>query len=639
MTSLKKIFRMSLAVIAVFICFSLYINFYFVPEAQDYMSRLEDHLDVMSVGRLEMDLPIRVMDNVLTQVKGKSQEEISDKLVAAYDEKRDILLANTQLLLDDLTAFEADVNRVDSLSMNIHSEVSGQLKDQLEEATYSVQRINTLIQGSTIMGTPIDEISTHYETLGNQIDLIRGSVKTYKGSFTKDIGNIIRVIFFVFLAFIFMSGYILTRIVRGDLSYILKVFSNIERHEYDTKLLPDASPRFEEEFRIVNYVEKMMNEQHFSTQVKEVLMTHYIVEDVIEKLFEIVEKQIGVDRVGIAFVDYESQKFIAEYGVLNYGKVLLGPGFEIGFDRTTLKSVIEDKRARITPNLEEELAKRPKSPALRLLHEEGIHSNMILPMTMGEAVFGIVFFSSKEANYFTEDHLRIAEKIIYEISGLLNRAYFTKVIFSKITNSFSELVENKDAETGDHVKRMVRYSVAIAEGVRKAEHPDYLVNRRFVLEIERNASAHDIGKVGIPDAILKKPGKLGPSEWEVMKTHTTIGAGIFTELREGLRVFDPEFYRFAEEIARSHHERWDGTGYPDGLVGMDIPLSARIVALADVFDALTSPRVYKAAYSFESSVEMIKESAGTHLDPFLVDIFIDHLDEIWEIYNHSNHNI
>ena len=165
--------------------------------------------------------------------------------------------------------------------------------------------------------------------------------------------------------------------------------------------------------------------------------------------------------------------------------------------------------------------------------------------------------------------------------------------------------------------------------------PGYTVNRKFVLEIERNASAHDIGKVGIPDEILKKPGKLTPEEWLIMKRHAGFGADIFKSLREGLRVFDADFYRFAEEIARYHHERWDGTGYPEGLRGEAIPLSARIVALADVFDAITSKRVYKAPFSFEQSVQMIKESSGTHLDPVLVDVFIENIEKVWEIYQES----
>jgi response regulator RpfG family c-di-GMP phosphodiesterase len=117
-----------------------------------------------------------------------------------------------------------------------------------------------------------------------------------------------------------------------------------------------------------------------------------------------------------------------------------------------------------------------------------------------------------------------------------------------------------------------------------------------------------------------------------MKTHAELGADVFKSLRDGLSVFDSDFYKFAEEIARYHHEKWDGSGYPEGLTGSEIPLSARIVAVADVFDALTSKRTYKEPFSFEASVEMIKEASGKHFDPVVVDCFIANLDKAWVIY-------
>lgn len=225
--------------------------------------------------------------------------------------------------------------------------------------------------------------------------------------------------------------------------------------------------------------------------------------------------------------------------------------------------------------------------------------------------------------------------MIKEISLILNRSYFTKVIFAKITHSFAELVDHKDNETGDHILRMVRYSVVLADALRRTPREDYCVDRRLVLDIERYASVHDIGKVGVPDEILKKPGKLTPEEWEVMKRHVNVGADIFSSIREGLRFFDDDLYRVAEEITRHHHERWDGSGYPDGLKGLEIPVSSRIVAIADVFDALTSRRSYKEPFGFDESVEILKDSAGSHLDPVLVQVFIDQLEKIKSIYDDS----
>jgi putative two-component system response regulator len=135
---------------------------------------------------------------------------------------------------------------------------------------------------------------------------------------------------------------------------------------------------------------------------------------------------------------------------------------------------------------------------------------------------------------------------------------------------------------------------------------------------------HDIGKIGIPDAILLKPGRFEPHEWEMMKTHASIGA----KLLDG---DDSDLMRMARDIALTHHEKWDGSGYPNGLSGEDIPIAGRIAALADVFDALTSERPYKKAWSVEASVDLISENRGKHFDPALVDIFMERLPGILEI--------
>ena len=126
---------------------------------------------------------------------------------------------------------------------------------------------------------------------------------------------------------------------------------------------------------------------------------------------------------------------------------------------------------------------------------------------------------------------------------------------------------------------------------------------------------HDLGKIGIPDRILLKPGKLDPEEWEIMKQHTVIGAKI-------LKGSDAEFIRLGETIAQHHHEKWDGSGYPSGLKGIEIPIAARIAAIADVFDALTSKRPYKEAFSVEKSLAIIREGRGSHFDPDVVDAFL-----------------
>ncbi len=177
----------------------------------------------------------------------------------------------------------------------------------------------------------------------------------------------------------------------------------------------------------------------------------------------------------------------------------------------------------------------------------------------------------------------------------------------------SRAAEYKDEDTGAHVRRMSHYSTAIARKMGLSEE--------FVEYILYAAPMHDVGKIGIPDSILKKPGKLEEEEWRIMKRHTTIGA----EILKGSNV---EFMQMAETIALTHHEKWNGAGYPKGLKEVDIPLEGRIVALADVFDALTSERPYKAPFPMEKALAIIQEGRGIHFDPQVADAFFAIKDEV-----------
>lgn len=182
-----------------------------------------------------------------------------------------------------------------------------------------------------------------------------------------------------------------------------------------------------------------------------------------------------------------------------------------------------------------------------------------------------------------------------------------------IIRSLGKAAEYRDNETGMHIIRMSHYAYCLAKKVGYGE--------AAAEELLSAAPMHDVGKIGIPDKILLKPGKLDADEWRVMRQHTTIGAAIIGEHQSSL-------LRLAAEIARHHHEKWDGSGYPDGLSGTDIPHQARIIALVDVFDALTSKRPYKEAWPVANAIDYIKEQSGKHFDPDLVAAFIECLPEI-----------
>ncbi|MGF7173758.1 response regulator [Azospirillum doebereinerae] len=188
--------------------------------------------------------------------------------------------------------------------------------------------------------------------------------------------------------------------------------------------------------------------------------------------------------------------------------------------------------------------------------------------------------------------------------------------------ALASLAETRDNETGNHIRRTQHYVRALA--VELQGHPRFsgtLTDAAIDL-LYKSAPLHDIGKVGIPDAILLKPGKLTPEEWEIMKTHAALGRDSLMRAEGQLAGGTPSFLHFACEIAEAHHEKWDGSGYPKGLKGDDIPVSARLMALADVYDALISKRVYKAPMPHAQAAAIIVEGRGQHFDPDVVDAFL-----------------
>lgn len=196
---------------------------------------------------------------------------------------------------------------------------------------------------------------------------------------------------------------------------------------------------------------------------------------------------------------------------------------------------------------------------------------------------------------------------------------------------FAKLVEYRDSETGFHLERLSDYSAVVSEKMSFLSKYKNLISYSYISHIRRSVLLHDIGKVGIPDRILLKPGKLTKNEFEIIKYHTVIGASALKEMQQKLG--NKAFFNMGMLIANFHHERWDGKGYPEGLEKTQIPLSARIVAIADVFDALTSERPYKKAFSISKAIDIIKAERGQHFDPNVVDSFLDSMDEIIAIHD------
>lgn len=220
----------------------------------------------------------------------------------------------------------------------------------------------------------------------------------------------------------------------------------------------------------------------------------------------------------------------------------------------------------------------------------------------------------------TRDFLR--NKIEYLDSEVEHRAREIRLVQDATMIALGSLAESRDNETGNHIRRTQNYVKILAE--RLNNHPRFkqYLTPLYIDRLYKSAPLHDIGKVGIPDNILKKPAKLDPDEFAVMMTHTTIGYNAILAAERSLGSYS-SFLSIARDMSWSHHEKWDGSGYPRGLSGDRIPLAGRLMAIPDVYDALISVRVYKQALSHEESVEIIRRGMGVHFDPDITLAFLD----------------
>ena len=224
----------------------------------------------------------------------------------------------------------------------------------------------------------------------------------------------------------------------------------------------------------------------------------------------------------------------------------------------------------------------------------------------------------------------IKDKNVFLVGEVSRRAKELEFIQDVTILALASLAETRDNETGNHLRRTQHYVRALALHLQRQPHFSHLLTRTNIELIFKSAPLHDIGKVGVPDSILLKPGRLTPEEFEIMKSHPALGKEAIEHAERQMGRSAP-FLHFAKEIAGSHQDKWDGSGYPEGLAGERIPISARLMAVADVYDALVSRRVYKPNMSHEAACEIIREGRATHFDPEIVDAFLDIQPQFREI--------
>jgi response regulator RpfG family c-di-GMP phosphodiesterase len=516
--------------------------------------------------------------------------ERRDEVVEAFFEKR-------EMLKTDLRACNHELREIPLQTSN--------------EEVYSMAEIKETI---TILGSDAREISSKYHRATKLLT-------THAVAFLLVLGVSILIILITLL------------FIRKHLSMFYKKYRSILKQvkalvDYTSAEEIPFRPQWEEEAKIIETAQDIRKQILYDRELSE-FQEYGTLESFVPKLMTIIEREVPVDRLAVAFLD-PLDNVIAESAATKLDRLELDPGFIEHISRTTLGELVETGKPRIIGDLEEHYNDVNVSTATEKILQEGIRSSLTLPIFIQQNCVGFCFISHTEKHIYSEYHIEKSQNILNVLKQLLYSHYLIQQVISQSANSFVQLMQKKDNETSYHIIRMSRYSYAIS---RQMLGTDASVTPRFLREILWFAPLHDIGKIGIPDNILLKPAKLDSQEWSVMQGHVDIGAQILQDMNNGIdNVLQSSMLDIAIDIVTGHHEKFDGSGYPQGLKGKAIPLAGRISAVADVFDALTSKRPYKEAFSFEESRTIINAGVGAHFDPDVVHAFENAIQEIQEIY-------
>lgn len=406
------------------------------------------------------------------------------------------------------------------------------------------------------------------------------------------------------------------------------------RRAIDRKRLNEERKRYIEQVNQINEIISMLNRGKNT-------------DDIFTSLNITLKKIIPFNRLALTLIQNNSSHVITKLVASDHG-VLLDKDHIFSLDESSLKNVSESKEVLYIANLDEYYQNHPNSISTQLLIQEGMHSSLVLPLIVNDETRGFLIFASIEFNAFKKDHIVFLESIVGQISFSVQRGELINEIEEHTKNleklveirtkeilktqkttifALSKLAETRDQETGDHLERIRNYSVLLAQIVKYSQNNKQITNQ-YLRDLYDSSILHDIGKVGIPDGILLKDGYLSTDEFEIMKNHTIIGYMALKSASKDLG--EDSFLSMVLDVILYHHERWDGSGYPKGLKEDHIPLSARIVAIADVYDALTSKRPYKEAFSHEKSIEIMRLESHKY-DPLLFTMFLDNVNEFNKI--------
>ncbi|MFN4223771.1 MAG: HD domain-containing phosphohydrolase [Fervidobacterium nodosum] len=416
-----------------------------------------------------------------------------------------------------------------------------------------------------------------------------------------------------------------TRRFKKHVDKVIDNFQQIARN-VNISAIPLPKIEYEEDLEAFKAINEINNVQNIYDTIKHIPLTSTI-EDFVFNIGPYLCSLFNSQRFSVALIDWESKTITAEVAYTKdpNKKIFLKAGFKQSFDETSLgKMISENIQFRIINDLSEHFQKT-NSVSTKLILQEGFQSNLTVLTSINSRPFGFIFLSSERKNNYTERDARLLLALSNVISYRFYYSIIMQNLISNLGSSFVDLVEFRDNETGKQSKRVALYSKIIAEKLG--------LQPRKVREIYQFTPLHDIGKVGIPDAILLKPARLTDEEMAIMRKHVEIGEEVLRKFSNSSKNFmETQAIEVMINIISDHHEKFDGSGYPRGKKGEEISIEGRIVALADVFDALTTKRPYKEPFDFDVSLEMIVKEKGKHFDPNVVDAFLSEIDKIRKVY-------
>jgi len=535
------------------------------------------------------------------------------------------LLLGIYVLLQDYSTLMIDTRIIFSGLNTIYS--TGNLDDTIIELT------TKHIPDNKFAALKAEQNRAGLEAEGRRVSTLLQEIRNQhlqRAIILIEVGNLFIFVFILLIIFFFTNSY---RFVKKSLvlaQNTLLYFNQALFNQHTTQDIRKNSIPYQEMHEIGNFFANTMEMIGIIQELQSMDLS-FSIEAFIDRFGSVFcsdkyQNLIPCDRFSLALYNNNQNTLVAFHATVRGNRpVFLNKGFTQNLNDTSLKNILDRRLPyRIINNLEEK-----NTLSSQLLLKEGMHSNLTIPVTVNQRLFGFIFFAHRKPNMYTDDMGNVALLVSNFLNNRIFYSYALQTTLSLFGDGIVNIVEFKDDETADHTRRVSLYASLIAEVLQEQGK----ITPQKVEEIRSYAPLHDIGKIAIPDSILLKPGKLTDEEWAIMRQHPVIGGKLLKNANDQfINQLGFGMLHTAYNIVMDHHEWWNGTGYPQGKQGMDISLEGQIVAIADVFDALTTKRPYKEAFPIDQALHMMQLQAGTHFNPELIDIFVEKRPHIVQIY-------